>query len=217
MLLSGGIDSATCLYYARREGYEVRALTISFYHIARGELRAARGLARAARVKEHRMVSIPELREASDIAGSEFPNRPPTYIPQRNSIFYGLAANYAEEVGADYIIGGHNKDDQAAFDDTRDLYFEKLQEAFWAASSALRFRRTSILRPLKTKTKPEVIRYASALGVPLELTWSCHREGWRPCLRCEGCRARVRNFALAGIDDPASHESLRARYALRKS
>lgn len=217
MLLSGGIDSATCLYHAGRQGYGLRALTIAFYGIAEGEVNAAKAIATAAGVEEHRLVNMPDLREVGDIPGFKLRGFPPTYIPQRNSIFYGIAASYAEEVGADFIIGGHNREDQLTFDDTKDKYFESLQKAFWAASSALRARRTTILRPLRTKTKPEVIRYASALKVPLELTWSCHREGTSHCWSCDGCRARTRNFALAGVEDPAAPKAVQAGQARRKS
>lgn len=217
MLLSGGIDSATCLYHARRKGYRLRALTVAFHHISKGELNAARAIAGKAKVEEYRLVNIPELREIGDIPELAVPDLPPTYIPQRNSIFYALAASYAEEVGADFIIGGHNKEDQLIFDDTKDEYFESLQKALWAASRALKSRRTRIIRPLRTKTKAEVIRYALSLGVPLELTWSCHAEGTRPCWNCDGCRARAKSFALAGIDDPAASKPLGLSKTLRKS
>jgi 7-cyano-7-deazaguanine synthase len=202
VLLSGGIDSATCLYLARRRGYSLRALTVAFHRIAEGEIAASQALARAAGVVEHRLVNLPDLREVGDIPGWRIPGVPPTYIPQRNSIFYGIAASYAEEVGADYLIGGHNRDDRSVFDDTKDEFFRNLQAAFRAGSKTLRTRKTSILRPLRTMTKPQVIRYASSLKVPLELTWSCHGEGTSHCWRCEGCRGRTRGFEEAGVEDP---------------
>jgi len=217
VLLSGGIDSATCLYHARAEGFGLRAVTFAFYRMGVGEIRAARAIAKAAGVQEHRLVNVPELKEIGDIPGLKLSGLPPTYIPQRNSIFYSLAASYAEEVGADFIIGGHNREDQLVFDDTKDQYFKSLQDAFWAASRVLRARGTTILRPLSSRTKVEVIRYASSLNVPLELTWSCHGEGTAPCWSCEGCQSRRRNFVLAGIEDPAAPESLQSPRGRRKS
>jgi len=175
---------------------------MEFYHIARGEVKAAKAIAKAAGVSEHRIASLPELKELGDMRGVRLVGWPPTYIPQRNTIFYGIAASYAEEVGADAIIGGHNKEDLLIFEDTSDEYFERLQEAIWAASGALRARKTVILRPMRNRTKPEVIRYAAALGVPLELTWSCHGEGVAHCWNCDGCRSRTANFSLAGVKDP---------------
>ena len=147
---------------------------------------------------------MPDLREAGDIPGIRLPSArpPPSYIPQRNVIFYGIAASYAEEVLADNILGGHNRDDLSTFDDTRDDFFRDLQKAIWAGSKVLRDRRTTILRPLRAMTKPQVIRFAESLGVPLELTWSCHGDGASHCWNCEGCRARVKSFAKAGVADP---------------
>ena len=127
---------------------------------------------------------------------------PPTYIPMRNGIFYSLAASYAEEVGADLIVGGHNKDDVKTFADAAPAFFERLERAFWAGSPVLRKKRTRILLPLSERTKAQVVRLASSLEVPLELTWSCHGEGGSHCWECDGCRARMAAFERAGVADP---------------
>jgi 7-cyano-7-deazaguanine synthase len=152
-------------------------------------------------------VRLPDLREASDIRGSSFPGLPPTYIPLRNAVFYSLAASYAEEVRADYIVGGHNRDDLKVFRDVAPGFFSSLERAFWAGSKILDKRKTRILRPLSSKGKPDVIRLAFSLGVPLGLTWSCHRDGEAHCWRCEGCLGRTRSFERAGIPDPLKKRS----------
>jgi len=185
----------------KERGCRVRALTFQFEGIAAGELKAAKAVAKAAGVKQ-RVVRLPDLREASDIKGSRFPGLPPTYIPMRNAVFYSLAASYAEEARADFIVGGHNKDDLRVFRDVGPRFFATLQSAFWAGSKMLNQRKTRILRPLSSKTKPEVIRLASSLGVPLGLTWSCHRDGAEHCWRCDGCAVRTRSFERAGVPDP---------------
>ena len=202
MLLSGGIDSATCLYMAKKRGYDLTALTFHYHGIAASELKAAKAIARAAGVKMHRIARLPDLREASDIRGGSFQGLPPTYIPMRNSIFYSVAAGFAEEIGADFVIGGHNKDDLTVFRDVGAAFFGSLERAFWAGSRVLARRRTRLLRPLRSKTKSQVIRTAVSLGVPLRLTWSCHRDGSRHCWRCSGCRARIDCFRQAGVTDP---------------
>jgi len=154
-------------------------------------------------VEEHRVVEIPQLKEAGDMEdGSNFRDLPPTYIPMRNGIFYSLAASYAEEVGADYIIGGHNREDVAVFPDTTPAFFDNFQKAIWAGSRRLGERRTTVLRPLQLKSKTEVVSLAAGLGVPLARTWSCYSEGRRHCWECEGCRKRARAFAQAGVRDP---------------
>lgn len=185
----------------RRKGFRVRALTFQFAGIAAGELKAARAVARAAGVGQ-RLVRLPDLREASDIKGAGFPGLPPTYIPMRNAIFYSLAASYAEEVKADLVVGGHNRDDAKVFRDVSPDFFNALERAFRRGSRVLDGRKTRILRPLSSRSKPDVIRLAASLGVPLGLTWSCHRAGWTHCWRCGGCRGRRTSFQRAGVADP---------------
>ena len=168
--------------------------------MAASEMRASRAIAKAARVKQ-RVMRLPDLEEASDIRSS-FPGLPPTYIPMRNAVFYSLAASYAEEVRASVIVGGHNKDDQSIFRDVSPDFFSNLQRALRAGSKILSQRRTRIVRPLVSKSKPDVIRLAARLQVPLQLTWSCHSDGATHCWKCEGCRGRMAAFERAGIPDP---------------
>lgn len=203
MLLSGGIDSATALYLLRKK-FRISALTFEYHGIAGRELDCARGLAARAGVHEHRFVRLPDLREASDIPGAAFPGLPPTYIPLRNAIFYSFAASYAEEIGASAVAGGHNKDDMAVFEDVGPRFFSHLQKALLSGSAGLRRSGLEILRPLKRRNKVSVVGLASSLGVPLELTWSCHRDGRAHCWRCPGCASRSLAFSGAGVEDPLS-------------
>jgi 7-cyano-7-deazaguanine synthase len=173
-----------------------------FDHIARGEVNAAEAIARSTQVEEHRKVRLPDIREAGDIPGFRLSGLPPTYIPGRNGVFYSVAAAFAEEIKADYIIGGHNKQDQTMFDDAREEFFESLQRTLWIGSKALRERKTAIVLPLKEMSKPEIISQAVSLKVPLDLTWSCHREGVTHCWTCDGCLSRTQAFVAARVSDP---------------
>ncbi len=204
MLLSGGIDSATALYLTKKTR-PVRALTFEYHGIARRELSAAKEIAARAGVVEHRLVRLPDLREAGDIQGFELDGLPATYIPLRNSIFYSCAASYAEETGAALLVGGHNKEDERVFADVRSGFFRALQKALRSGSPVLRRNRVTITRPLKRMGKAEVVRLAASLGVPLGLTWSCHGEEEEHCWRCDGCLSRGRAFAAAGVTDPLLH------------
>jgi 7-cyano-7-deazaguanine synthase len=170
--------------------------------MARSELESARAVADEAGVEEHRVVRLPDLREAEDIDGAEFYGLPPTYIPMRNSIFYSFAASYAEETSAKEIVGGHNRDDSRVFRDVSADFFGALQRVMWAGSNELKQRRLRIVRPVRSKTKVQVIRLAASLGVPLQLTWSCHREGRLHCWKCDGCISRREAFRLAEVPDP---------------
>jgi 7-cyano-7-deazaguanine synthase len=154
-------------------------------------------------------MSIPELREASDIKGAtELKGVSRTYIPMKNAVFYSLGAAYAEEKGSNYIIGGHNADDMRVFDDTSEEFFARLEKTLQAGSRRLRRSRLRVLRPLKAMTKVEVVRTAARLGVPLELTWSCHLSGKEHCWHCEGCEGRILAFREAGLVDPLSSKKV---------
>jgi 7-cyano-7-deazaguanine synthase len=178
-------------------------VTFVYRGIAKGEVTAAREVGKVLGAREHRFVRLPDIREAGDM-GLRFEGLPSTYIPMRNAVFYSLAASYAEETGADYIVGGHNKDDLKVFRDAGPAFFESMEAALWAGSKALKRRRLRILRPLQARTKPQVIRIAASIGVPFELTWSCHSNGTLHCWRCEGCLNRIRSFDEAGVPDPLS-------------
>jgi 7-cyano-7-deazaguanine synthase len=159
-------------------------------------------IAGVAGVIEHRLVSLPDLREAADIPGFTLGSLPPTYIPLRNSIFYAFAASMAEETGAVSIVGGHNRDDTKVFSDVSSDFFKAQEAAFRAASPILRRNRVRIVRPLRLKSKAEVVALAGRLKVPLEVTWSCHRDGTEHCWRCPGCVSRREAFERADMVDP---------------
>jgi len=177
-------------------------MTFVYHGIGSRELKAAKEIATAAGVEEHRFVRLPDLREAGDIRSDSLAGKPSAYIPGRNGIFYSLAASYAEEVGADLIVGGHNKDDVRLFEDASPTFFLLLQHALRSGSPTLRKRRTRISLPLSKMTKAEVVKLASSMKVPLGLTWSCHRNGRAHCWDCEGCKARAAAFARARVPDP---------------
>ena len=175
--------------------------------MADGEMNAARRIAKESGVAEHRVVSLPELRELSDM---KRPRRlaglPRTYIPMKNATYYSLAAAYAEETGSSFIVGGHNRDDLKFFEDTSDQFFTHLQKAVRAGSARLRERNLRIWRPLRGMPKVEVVKLADRLGVPLGMTWSCHMETSQPCWRCAGCIARKKSFREAGVTDPLTRK-----------
>ncbi len=180
----------------------VRAVTFLYHGVARGEVEASKAIAAKAGVEEHRFVRLPDIKEAADIGSRRFAGLPRTYIPMRNSIFYSVAAGIAEEVGADLIVGGHNRDDRKIFVDAGPRFFGRLNQAMWAGSKILLSKRTKIVLPLASKSKVEVVKLADSLGVPLGLTWSCHRSGTTHCWKCEGCTSRMNAFENAGVPDP---------------
>lgn len=171
--------------------------------MAEGEVEAARAIARGGGVQEHRFFPIPELAEVGDMESpGGLSGLPRSYIPMKNAIYYSVAAAYAEEVGASRIVGGHNRDDSLVFEDTSERFFRNLQSTLRSGSRRLRAQRLVIWRPLSRIDKTSVISMAARLGVPFELTWSCHEVGREHCGRCPGCRQRRKAFREAGIRDP---------------
>jgi 7-cyano-7-deazaguanine synthase len=201
VLLSGGIDSATCLY-SLKDQYGIRALTFEYHGIAKGEMDSAKAIGAKAGVVEHRIFRLPDLREAGDLQGGKFERLPPTYIPLRNSIFYSVAGSFAEEREIPLIVGGHNSDDEKVFRDVRTNFFVAIERALWSGVASPNRPRIRIRRPLSRKTKVQVVKLAATLGVPFEDTWSCHRDGTEHCWECAGCHSRLKSFAGAGIHDP---------------
>ena len=178
------------------------ALTFAYNGIADAELKAAKSLGEAAGVDERRVVRLPDLREAADIPRGVFRGLPPTYIPMRNAVFYSYAASVAEEVGAGTIAGGHNRDDREVFPDSRVEFFSTLQRALRSGSTTRQGSALRVVLPLARMSKAEVVSMADRIGVPLELTWSCHRNGSTHCWKCAGCKGRVAKFREARVADP---------------
>lgn len=142
------------------------------------------------------------MKEAQDIANRVYENMPPTYIPMRNSVFYSFAGSVAEEENASIIVGGHINGDELTFRDATKSFFRLMQRILWESSDLLRLRKVRIITPLSRLRKYQVVKKAVSLGVPLQDTWSCHRDGTRHCWECDGCLSRIEAFNTAGISDP---------------
>ena len=214
VLLSGGMDSATCLAVAAREGRPVHALTFSYGQRHVRELRSARRLARHYRVAAHHIVALPlQALVRSSLTDRRAPlprgagSRraiPSTYVPARNTILLGVALGYAESHRLGRIYFGANAVDYSGYPDCR--------PAFVRAFNALARRavrspqegglRLQVVAPLLRLSKAEIVRLGERLGVPWELTWSCYAGGRTPCGRCASCRLRARGFRSARVQDP---------------
>jgi len=180
VLVSGGIDSAAALWWAR-ERYRSIALSYDGADRPRGEVRACRAVTRRAGVPLVR-VPAPYLRQEAS-----------GYIPARNLVLHSIAMSVAESLGAAVVVAGHNRSDAEIFSDARPAFFARLERL----NGGVR-----ILLPFARLTDAQVIREAARRGVPLELTWSCYRNGDRPCRRCSACRGRIESFRTIGIEDP---------------
>ena len=191
VLLSGGIDSATCLYWARREGFDIIALSFIYHHRPLHEREASSKLANLINAK-YIEVDISFLKNTADLRVEQYPGLEDVedngYIPARNLIFYSIATYYAEAFGAEYIIGGHIAHDAVVFPDaTQDFFkiFEKILSLSLVSSKS-----PKNLTPLAMMSKLEVGILAKELKVPLELTWSCYGDSESQCGVCLSCQER---------------------------
>jgi 7-cyano-7-deazaguanine synthase len=212
VMLSGGLDSATCLYWAKEKFSDVSAITFNYFGRLAQERRAAAKLAKGAGVNELIQVDLPFVKEASDFYNGRLKKRDPdalwsSYVPARNLMFYSIAAHYAEYLGAKCIIGGHNLHDVKFFKDASKDYIEKLNALFKEGCLLCNDQAYRILLPLSEMNRKEIIKLAMKLKTPIEQTWSCHREGRIHCGRCYACKQRLKAFLSLGLKDPAFRRS----------
>jgi 7-cyano-7-deazaguanine synthase len=216
VLLSGGLDSYTAAAIARRDGYELYALTVRYGQVHARELSAARDVARALGVTRHIEldVDLAAFGGSALVGASPVPKDRPldrqneipiTYVPARNTVFLSLALAWAEVVGAEAIVIGVNALDYSGYPDCRPEYLEAFERlAALATRAGVEGHALRILAPLLHLSKAEIIRRGLALGVDYALTHSCYDPDPRggPCGRCDSCRLRTRGFAEAGVPDP---------------
>lgn len=207
VLLSGGLDSTTALYIARRQGYNVMCLIFDYGQRHSKEIEAAKRTAgdsyKIIRFKLpwggssllDRRIKIPRGRSVIKIQRGI----PSTYVPARNTLFLAFGISCAESIGAEKIFIGANCLDFSGYPDCRPDYFKAYERLI---SLGTRVGRIKIESPLLKKTKAEIIRIGTSLGVPYESTWSCYMGGKRPCGECDSCILRAKGFKEAGIPDP---------------
>jgi 7-cyano-7-deazaguanine synthase len=222
-LLSGGLDSATCLAYALRENYECYALSFDYGQRHRVELEAAARVAAALGAAQHRVVKV-DLRAfggsalTADIAvpkgrapGEMGQGIPITYVPARNTIFLSFALAWAEVLEASDILIGVNAIDYSGYPDCRPEYIEAFERmANLATRSGVEGRtKVRIHTPLIRLSKAEIVRLGASLGLDFSLTHSCYDpdETGRPCGACDSCLLRRKGFAEAGIEDPLEYRA----------
>jgi len=199
ILLSGGLDSAVALWWAKGK-WKAYALTFRYGKLNSNEVRSARKLARKARIAGHFVVDVGFLKQISELKKRLASQRlalqrfPPTFVPGRNTIFLGIAAHYAEMYGSRHIITGHIGRDP--FPDSKPAYMRAMNTALSQASWLRKNQRITIMAPFAQKRKQDVVKLGAELKVPFALTWSCHWNRKRPCGTCQGCLDRSRALEI---------------------
>jgi len=219
VLLSGGLDSTTCLAIAKAEGFAPYALSFRYGQRHEAELAAARRVADALGAAEHIVadidlrtfggsaltadIDVPKGRDAESVGG----DIPITYVPARNTIFLSFALAWAEVLGASDIFIGVNALDYSGYPDCRPEYIRAYETMANLATKAgvEGTQHLTIHTPLMELTKAGIIRRGVELGVDYGLTVSCYDPApdGTPCGACDACLLRARGFAEAGLEDPA--------------
>jgi len=221
VLLSGGLDSATCIAEAQAAGYTVYGLSFRYGQRHSVELDAARNIAQEMAVKEHRIIDIdlrqfggsaltadidvPKARDVDDMADGI----PITYVPARNTIFLSYALAWGEVLPSTDIFIGVNALDYSGYPDCRPAFIEAFQamanlgtQAGVEGGSPI-----TIHTPLADLTKAQIITRGDALGVDYGLTISCYDpdDTGGACGSCDSCLLRKKGFAEAGVADPTHY------------
>ena len=214
ILLSGGLDSCTCMAVAHAAGYELYPISFDYHQRHDRELDCAKRIAAYYHAAEHLIIETNMnavggsalTDNAIDVptGNAERTDIPVTYVPARNLIFLSYALGYAERVGATHLYIGVNSVDYSGYPDCRPEFIAAFQAAADMATAAAteRGQRIVIETPLQHLSKGEIVRLGTKLSAPYELTTSCYRGGAEACGVCDSCVLRLRGFAEAGRRDP---------------
>lgn len=222
ILLSGGLDSTTCLAIAKDKGYECYALSFSYGQRHEDvELKASKKVASAIGVREHLVANfdlrgiggsaltsddheVPKDRKDNEIGGGV----PITYVPARNTIFLSFALAWAEVINSTDIFIGVNALDYSGYPDCRPEFISAF-EALANQATVLgteKNKNIKIHSPLANLDKAGIVKNGIELGVDYSLTHTCYDpEGMLACGRCDACQLRLKGFSQAGYDDPITY------------
>jgi 7-cyano-7-deazaguanine synthase len=209
IVLSGGPDSATVAYWAKKIGYQIYPITFNYGQIAVKETECAKQIAEKLGTTT-KIIDLSSLKEIfSDVTSlcntdipltSEF--SAPIIVPFRNAIFLSSAVAYAVAVGVNMIFYGAQGSDEPFYPDCRREFYE----AFEKTARLGTCQEITIQAPFNGKSKSDLFKAGAELNVPFELTWSCYRDRAKHCGKCESCNNRKKAFREAGIADPTKYE-----------
>ena len=215
VILSGGMDSTTALFIAKKEGYEIVPLHFNYgQRTEKKELESFNKICDYLNLQNRYIIDIPFFKQigASALVDENIevpidgikPGIPVTYVPFRNGIFLSIAAAVAEKEKASAIYIGVVEEDSSGYPDCREEFIENMQKAINAGTKPE--TNIKIKTPLIHLKKEDIVKKALEVGVPLELTWSCYKNEDEACGVCDSCRLRLKGFEKAGIKDPIKYK-----------
>ena len=214
VLLSGGLDSTTCMAVAKSQGYELYPISFDYNQRHKRELESAKKVAEHFNAKEHKILKL------DNVGGSALTDKsidvpdyqgdgeiPVTYVPARNLLFLSYALGYAEVVQAEAIFIGVSSVDYSGYPDCRPEFIEAFQKVAEVGTAAgIKGNAPKIVTPIINLTKAETIKLGMELGAPYEYTMSCYRGNEEACGKCDSCTLRLKGFREAGFEDPIEYE-----------
>ena len=221
-LISGGLDSCVTAYIAKKQGYEIYALSFNYGQRHKKEIECAKEIVFSVKANNHIVFDI----DLGKFGGSSLVDKslkldrdhdlkeigktiPSTYVPARNTVFLSIALAYAEAVDAEAIFIGATVTDYSGYPDCRSEYIKAFQKmADLATKKGVEGKPIKIKAPLLHMTKADIIKKGLILGAPFEKTWSCYMGGRKACGRCDSCLLRLKGFKEAGSRDPIEYEHL---------
>ncbi|WP_127534066.1 7-cyano-7-deazaguanine synthase QueC [Paenibacillus kobensis] len=228
IILSGGLDSTTCMGFAQESGYELYPITFDYGQRHRIELDKSHQVAEHYGVlNRYKVIKLDFLRgiggnaltddaiavptdtgieqKDAEQAGNDIPV---TYVPGRNFMFLAIATSYAEAVGAEAIYIGVNALDYSGYPDCRPEFIGKVEEVMALATKVgVEGKPITIETPLMKLTKADIVREGARMGVPYELTTSCYNGEEEACGECDSCKLRLKGFKEAGHTDPIPYRT----------
>ena len=221
-LLSGGLDSATALAWARAQGFECHALTIDYGQRHRVEIEAARRVVASLGIADHRIVSadlrafggsaltaaidVPKERPLEEMASGI----PVSYVPARNTVLLALALAHAETLGAVDLVAGMNALDYSGYPDCRPEFLRAFEEvARLGTKAGVEGARFTVHAPLMALDKAGIVKLGRSLGIDFGLTHSCYdpEPDGVACGACDACQLRLKGFREAGVHDPVRYRA----------
>ncbi len=209
VILSGGPDSVTTMYWAKSQRYDVYTITFDYGQKGKKEIKIAEELSKELEIP-NKVVDLTSLSEIYRGVTSlvdenikltkEFSE--PIIVPFRNGVFISIAVAYADSIGANTILYGAHASDEPYYPDCRKEFYKAFEKAANLGTGKL----IEIKSPFSDIPKSEILKIASEIGVPLEETWSCYLSGEKHCGRCESCINRMNAFIEVGIKDPTDYE-----------
>ncbi|WP_026477866.1 7-cyano-7-deazaguanine synthase QueC [Alkaliphilus transvaalensis] len=210
VLLSGGLDSTTCMAVAHHEGYELYPVSFDYNQRHKREINLAKEVATFFNVKDHKIFTVQNVGGSAltdlsiDVPDYEGDGEIPiTYVPARNILFLSYALGYAEVIGAEAIFIGVSSVDYSGYPDCRPEFIDAFQQVINVGTAAgVKGKGIEVKTPLMKLTKAETVKLGLKYNAPYHLTTSCYNGGEEACGVCDSCVLRLKGFEEAGAEDP---------------